>query len=164
MKHRILLLTSFLFLLTIYIPSYSQNSSARLKYLTKNADAIITGKVIQKSSHWNENKSRILTTATVQVDEYLKGGAQSSRIEILYPGGEVDGVGELYTHLPTLDNDEEVLLFMRKNTSNAQFTIMEGELGKFTLHTDHRSGEKITQDNKKLSAYKKEIRKIIIQE
>lgn len=164
MKLRTCFLTSFLLLIIFQIPSYAQNSSARLKYLTKNADAIITGKVIQKRSHWNENKSRIFTTATLRVDEYLKGEVQESRVEVVFPGGEIDGVGELYTHFPTLDNNEEVLLFMRKNNGNVQFTIMEGESGKFTLNTDHGSGEKITSDNKKLSAYKNEIRKIITQE
>lgn len=164
MKLNNYLLVSFLILFIFQIPSFSQNTSSRLKYLSKNADAIVTGKVIQTKSHWNENKSRIYTTATIEVEEYLKGESPNRKVEILFPGGEIDGVGELYTHVPTLNNNEEVLLFIKKQNEKAQFTILEGDLGKYSLRTDIRSGEKLTSDNKKLSAYKNEIKKVLVQD
>lgn len=157
-------LFTLLFVLIIQTTLQSQTNSVQLKYLTKNSDAIITGKVVLQKAHWNENKTRIYTTATIQVDEYLKGTSQGSRIEVNYPGGEIDGVGELYTHTARLDNQEDVLLFIRKDTRPSQYQIFEGEEGKVSLHMDKQTGEKLTSANKRLSAYKTEIRKIIEQD
>ena len=41
--------------------------------LSKGADVIITGKVTQQSSSWNDDNTRIYTKATIEVEEYLKG-------------------------------------------------------------------------------------------
>jgi len=164
MKRKYLVfINSFLLLFIFQITSFSQNNSVQLKYLTKNSDAILTGKVIQQKSQWNGNKSRIFTIATIQVDEYLKGSA-NNRINVIYPGGEVDGVGELYSHTAKLESQEDVLLFVKKDNEKDHYLIFEGEQGKFSLHTDKLTGEKFTGDNKRLSSYKAEIRKIITQD
>lgn len=153
--------TYLLFLIILFVinlPLLSQSIHSELKNLSENADAILTGKVIEQKAEWNMDKTRIFTTVTIEVDEYLKGSNSQSRITVIHPGGEVGEVGEIYSHVPTFLNDENVLLFVKQNRNDMSFRVLEGEVGKISLAVDKLTGEKITANNKNISAYKKEIR------
>ena len=43
------------------------------------------------------------------MNESLKGTVRENSVDVTYPGGEVGGIGELYTHMPVFDNNESVL-------------------------------------------------------
>jgi hypothetical protein len=153
--------TYLLFLIILFVtnlPLLSQSIHSELKNLSENADAILTGKVIEQKAEWNMDKTRIFTTVTIEVDEYLKGSNSQSRITVTHPGGEVGEVGEIYSHVPTFLNDENVLLFVKQNRNDMSFRVLEGEVGKISLAVDKLTGEKVTANNKNISAYKKEIR------
>ena len=117
--------------------------------------------MIHKKSHWNENKSRIYTKATLDVDEYLKGKANGKSVEIVYPGGEVGDVGELYTHMPTFEKDEDVLVFLKKNERKNSYRVFQGEEGKIKIINDPKSKEKVTGVNQSVKALKLEIKNIL---
>ena len=142
----------------------AQTSQSELKNLSQNADVIITGKVTQQNSNWNENRTRIYTQATIQVEEYLKGGNTGNSIVVSYPGGEVGEVGELYSHMPRFSKDEEVLLFVKKDKKDLAYKVLNGEDGKMTLYTDKKTGEKVTASNKKISSLKNEIKNYVEQQ
>ena len=99
---------------------FSQKELAAIKVLSKGADVIVTGKVAKQKSSWNKDKTRIYTQATLQVDEYLKGNSGNS-VVVTYPGGEVGDVGELYTHMPRFTNDENVLVFLKKDQKDNDY-------------------------------------------
>jgi hypothetical protein len=156
---------------TIYIPflillltasfstgTFSQSMQAKMKKLSENSDLIVEGKVVQKKSNWNENKTRIYTDVTLQVDEYLKGNQGNKTIVVTTPGGEVDEVGELYTHMPRFENDENVLVFVKENKKSKNYKVLNGEEGKMTLYNDKITGEKVTPSNMKMSKLKEEIK------
>jgi len=105
---------------------------------------ILLGKVTQKVSSWNVSKTRIYTTTNLQVEEFLKGSNGQNNVEITSPGGEVGEVGELYTHLPTFDQDEEVLVFLKKDAQNNKYKVLNGVDGKITVLEDAVTKEKIT--------------------
>ena len=139
----------------------AQTSQAELKNLSQNADVIITGKVTQQNSGWNENKTRIYTQATIQVDEYLKGGTVGGSVVVSYPGGEVGDVGELYTHTPKFENNEEVLVFLKKDLTSSSYKVVNGEEGKLTVITDAKTGEKITTQNIKVNTLTAQIKNYV---
>ncbi len=130
----------FIFMLLVVLGfqmiSYAQEGTSRINKLAKNADIIVTGKVTDKKSAWNENKTRIYTKTTVQVDEYLKGNSNEKSVEISYPGGEVGDVGELYTHMPSFEANEEVLVFLKKDKKDTGYQVLDGEEGKIKLVQD----------------------------
>ncbi|MCG6912469.1 hypothetical protein LJE86_00975 [bacterium BMS3Abin03] len=138
--------------------SVAQDRSLEIKKLSKGADVILTGKVTKQNSSWNENKTRIFTRATLQVDEYLKGNDNGNSVEVIYPGGEVGEVGELYTHMPRFANDEEVLVFLKKDEKSKGYKVFDGEDGKISVIKDVKTGEKITNSNLKISSLKREIK------
>ncbi len=139
----------------------SPKALSKIKMLSKGADVILTGKVSKQKSNWNKNKTRIYTEATLQVDEYIKGNNGSNSVVVTYPGGEVGDVGEWYSHMPSFKNDEEILLFAKKDKQDSHFKVFDGENGKMTLYRDKKTGEKVTSSNIKVSALKKEIKSYV---
>ncbi|MBE0571108.1 MAG: hypothetical protein IH618_06140 [Ignavibacteriaceae bacterium] len=139
----------------------AQTSQSELKNLSQNADVIITGKVTQQNSNWNENKTRIYTQATIQVDEYLKGGNTGNSIVVSYPGGEVGDVGELYSHMPRFEENEEVLVFLEKDDRSTDYKVLNGEQGKINVINDPKTGEKVTTSNVKINSLKTQIKNYI---
>ena len=138
--------------------SLAQDRSLEIKKLSKGADVILTGKVTKQNSSWNENKTRIFTKATLQVDEYLKGTKNEKSVEVTYWGGEVGEVGELYTHMPRFANDEEVLVFLKKDEISKGYKVFDGEDGKISVIKDAKTGERITSSNVKINSLKREIK------
>ena len=154
----------FLLLSGFKSTSLSQIIQSDIQSLSKGADVILTGKVTKQNSSWNKDKSRIYTDVTLEVEEYLKGNNRNKTLVITTPGGEVGEVGELYTHMPRFSKDEEVLLFVKKDTKDMSYKVVNGEEGKIALYTDKKTGEKVTSSNRKISTLKKEIKNYVEQQ
>jgi len=153
--------TFVIFLVSGYLlGAFAQMGQSELKILSENADVIVTGKVIQQNSSWNENKTRIFTRATIQVEETLKGSGLNS-VVVNYPGGEVGDIGEMYTHTPKFENDEEVLVFLKKDQTGSSYKVVNGEDGKLTVTTDAKTGEKITAQNVKVNTLTAQIKNYV---
>jgi hypothetical protein len=152
----------FLVLIVIFLQfdNHSQTLQSEIKILSKNADVILTGKVIRQNSSWNNDRSRIYTNVVVQADEYLKGNYSEKTLSLSTPGGEVGDVGELYSHMPRFNNEEEVLVFVKRDKKDKNYKVLNGEEGKLTLYRD-KNGELVTSFNKKISSLKKEIQSYI---
>ena len=146
------------------ISSLSQTMPTDIKNLSVGADVILTGKVTKQNSSWNKDKTRIYTEVSVEVDEYLKGNNNNKTLVVTTPGGEVGEVGELYTHMPRFSKDEEILLFVKKDTKDMNYKVLNGEDGKMTLYTDKKTGEKVTSSNKNISKLKNEIKNFVEQQ
>ncbi len=145
------------FVLFIQFTILPQSDQAEVKALSRGADVILTGKVTKQQSEWTQNKSRIITRTTIQVDEYLKGNTANGFVVVNHPGGEVDGVGELYSHMPEFQNDEEVLLFLKKDKKSNDYKVFAGEDGKISLLKD-QSGQITTASKISLSSLKARIK------
>ena len=140
-----------------YITSFAQVTLSEVKSMSKNADLIVTGKVTKQSSGWNENKTKIYTQANIQVDEYIKGNGQGS-IVVSYLGGEVGDIGEVYSHMPKFEDQEEVLVFLKKDEKSTGYKVFNGEDGKINLIVDPKTGEKVTSSNIPVSSLKAQIK------
>lgn len=151
---------AFLFV-TMCSLNLAQQIKVDLQDLSKDADLIITGKVSQQISSWNEDKSRIYTIATIQVEDYIKGNLAGNSVSVKYLGGEVGDVGETYSHIPTFVNNEEVLIFLKKNENKSDYSVLYGEEGKISLVNDSQTGELITSSNVRVSSLKNQIKNFI---
>lgn len=121
MNKKILLFLKFLFtsfILILFVFSYSQAIMIKLslRKLTTEADAIILGKVMDIQSQWSVDKSVILTIVKLHVHEILKGKINNDQILIQYPGGEVVDIGLKVSDMPTFQQDEIVLVFLKSIT------------------------------------------------
>ena len=139
--------------------AFSQQSLI-LQKLSGDADLILTGKVTKQQSGWTQNKSRIITYTTIKANDIIKGNSNQSDIVVVHPGGEIDGVGELYTHMPTFKDDEEVLLFLKKDNKSSDYNVLYGEEGKIAL-MNSPSGEKVTASQMPVNMLKLQIQKYL---
>jgi hypothetical protein len=154
-------LLAVLLLFTQSLTSFAQKTDHEIKKMSGQADLILIGKVMRKKSDWNENKTRIYTRATIQVDEYLKGRADGKSVEVVYPGGEVGDTGELYTHMPVFGNNEEVLVFLKKDNKNKAFTVLNGEKGKIKIWKNTKSNDKTSGSNRPINDLKDKIKRFV---
>jgi hypothetical protein len=153
----------FLFFCGLYTTNFAQQEAADLKELTNSADVIITGKVINQTSSWNEDQTRIYTRATIQVDEYIKGASTGNTVTIKYLGGEVGEVGELYSHMPRFEDNEEVMVFLKKDGNNNDYKVSNGENGKISLINDPSTQELMTNSNIRVSSLKRQIKNLMVE-
>jgi hypothetical protein len=118
---------------------------------------VAVGKVKELKSEWGSKKDAIVTRVTVAVDEYLKGGAGQT-LTILVPGGEVDGVGEWYSHTAYFKQDEEVVLFAKKRGSS-QFHTTGGDAGRLVITKDPQSGARVVAGGATLDEFRTRVKK-----
>jgi hypothetical protein len=144
-----------------YLTSFAQVTSTEVESMSNNADLIVTGKVTQQNSSWNSDNTKIYTEATIQVEEYLKGNNNGNSVVVKYLGGEVGDVGELYSHMPRFENEEEVLVFLKRDNNNADYKVFNGEDGKINVIVDPKTGEKVTSSNVPVSSLKAQIKSYI---
>lgn len=122
-----------------------------LQDLTNGADSIIVGTVLERSSYWNNDEhARIFTSVTLQVGEGLKGSVNQDRITVTSPGGEVDEIGQWVSDMPSFNQGEEVVIFLKRlskaqlpnvndskiRLSEEQFEVYGGFRGKFIIKGD----------------------------
>lgn len=120
------------------------------------ADVIAIGRVSATQSEWNNDRTRILTHATIVVSEYLKSDGSSPTLTVTYPGGEVGSVGEIYSETATFKSDEEVMLFGRKD-AEGNFRVMGGNQGKFSITTDRATGKKVVGESRSLDDLRSQV-------
>ena len=144
--------------ISFYSTSFAQLTLSGVESMSKNADLILTGNVVEQNSSWNENNTRIYTQATIRVEEYLKGSNNSGLVIVSYLGGEVGDVGEMYSHMPRFENNEEVLVFLKKDDKSTNYKVFNGEEGKINVVTDPKTGEKVTTSNVQINTLKAQIK------
>ena len=117
----------------------SQSKELTTEALAGQAEVVAVGKVSSLVPQWNEDHSRIFTRVTLSVDQYIKGGSAGQPLTLLVPGGEVDGVGELYSYTAVFQSDESVLVFAQKDREG-NYRVSAGQQGKYTVKRDDASG------------------------
>jgi hypothetical protein len=123
-----------------------------LDELAGQSSEIVRGQVTGIESYWNEDKTFIFTTVSVQVDESYKGSLKrESSVAILVPGGEVGEVGLGVEHAPHFEYGQEVIVFLRE-IEESLYGVTAWEQGKYTIENDM-----VNENEVSVSAFKKSI-------
>lgn len=114
------------FLLFAIAYSYCSNATCLLSKLTidnktQNSKTIIEGEVTEQHSCWNFDKTAIYTVNTVQVNGILKGSSATT-IEIITPGGEIDGRLLVVEPNASLTKGSKGIFFLSENTAAINYT------------------------------------------
>jgi len=141
----------------------SQSKTVTTAEMAQRADVVVVGRVSGLSSEWNENRTRITTKVAVAVDQYVKGGTPGNSLTLYVPGGEVDGVGEVYSHMPTFKTNENVLVFAEKDT-RGRFHVSGGREGKCLLQKDQITGRLMVSGTKSLDEFTNQIKTAVMQQ
>jgi hypothetical protein len=138
----------------------AQTRELSLEELSEKSEVIVTGKVVDKRSEWNQEKTRIYTHVTVAVDDYHKGEGSEQTVTVVHLGGEVGDVGELYTSVAKFEKDEEVVLFLRKDR-RGNLRVTGSDRGKYCIKRDDRTGVKRIEKFGTLDSFKAHIKNIV---
>lgn len=85
-----------------------------LEELTLRSEACVLGRVIDARTHWNEARTVIVTTFTLDVEEPLAGRAATGPLVLHRVGGELDGLRLGYSGMPELDVGQRAVVFLRE--------------------------------------------------
>lgn len=106
-----------------------------LPELVGRADVIFVGKVTKLESHWTEDRKHIVTDATFQVVQNVRGVDSTKTVVIRSMGGVVNGVGMRVFGSPQFSLGQEALLFADQRQGHHYVTGMTQ--GVFTVSRDH---------------------------
>jgi hypothetical protein len=135
----------------------SQSDLTTPEDLTRGSDVVAVGKVKELKSEWGPGKYAIVTRVTVTVNEFLKGGSGQT-VTVLVPGGEVDGVGEWYSHTSHFTKDEDVVLFAKRQ-GTSEFRLTGGEDGRLVITKDPQTGTPVVAGGLTLDELRKRVKK-----
>ena len=108
-----------------------------LKELVAQSDWIVIGTVTGKESQWTADHSRIFTSVTVSVEEWVKGGPGENEIVITTPGGQVGEAFEWEEDAAGFEEGERVLVYLRLNDDGTA-SVFGGWQGKFVVTKDRK--------------------------
>lgn len=101
------------------------------------SDTVVSGDVVDVSSHWNEGRTAIVTQATVAVRSVIRGREVSGTIVVEYPGGEVGDVGMKVSDSAQLRKGEQAILFLSGKDHGARFSIVGKGQGAYKVGKDN---------------------------
>jgi hypothetical protein len=110
------------------------------RQLTREADAVIVGRVLQVHSFWNQDASMILTDVTIAVDETIRGEAPGI-VHVRTFGGTV-GNFRIEAHgFPEFSRNERVLLFLQQDDEDGTTRVLGYRQGLYRIVRDHSGVE-----------------------
>ena len=135
-----LALASFLTAITLAAPARATLVKAvTFDQKVEHADAILLGRCTQTRTTWDDQHRWILTYATFQVEQSVKG-APVREVTVVTPGGSIDGVNQSSVGITPFDKGDERVIFL-KNTGMGP-TVLYFDQGTYDVSKDGR-GERV---------------------
>lgn len=117
----------------------TQVNALSLERLGQEAELVVRGEVTAVRSYWNDDQTRIMTEASVEVAETFKGRAPGD-VRVIQMGGVVDGVRMTVHGALSWTEGEEVVLFLESSLPG-RHRVSGLSQGKFAIRRD---GSEIT--------------------
>ncbi len=149
--------TGLIFLLLLPFTLLGQSKPISPEDLTKRAESVAIGQVSDVTSEWDETGKAIRSRVTLAVSEYLKGGGSGSSLTLYVPGGEIGGVGEIYSHMASFRANEDVVVFVEKDKQN-RYKVSGGNQGKYLIQQDKVTGQQVVSGTIPLDQFKSRIK------
>lgn len=110
------------------------------------ARAIVTGKVTNIESAWDEGHVRVYTYVTLKVGQVLKGEINQRKIVIKELGGRVGDEGTMVWGSPEFKKGEKVLVYL-STWPDGSLRVYQMLLGKFSIIKDPETGHRFVVRN-----------------
>lgn len=129
------------------------------------ADEVVIGQVVASDARWRGKK--IVTTATLRIDEALKG-EPGSEVEIVQLGGTAvhpvlrSEIRMEASGFTSLETGEFVMLFMTRDQRN-QRHLVAGAQGKFVIEVEETGDETVAVAPKRLQVVRSEGRAVLLE-
>ncbi len=90
--------------------------------LTRNAQVIVHGRVVQVTPQWTEGRRRVVSVVSIDALEYLKGDF-GPRFEIQVPGGTMGRYRSVMAGAPSFKEGQEVILFLAAQPPSLPYIV-----------------------------------------
>jgi len=95
---------------------------ADLGELSRDARAIVRGRVLALDAQWTEDRGTIETIVTLEVEHYLKG-ALGQTLRFRVPGGDLGRFRSIFVGAPQFVVDERVVVFLGANGPSVPYVL-----------------------------------------
>ncbi len=119
--------------------SLAQMIGMSTEELAKASSLVVLGDVEDVQSFWSDDRRRIVSRATVLVQQVIRGKTIERRITVEYPGGEIDGLGMKVSDVAPMEKGERVLVFLTDHRVRKAGSVREfiGKAqGKYSISSD----------------------------
>jgi hypothetical protein len=113
---------------------------ADLTELTRDATAIVHGRVVEVRAEWLEGRRAIDTYVTVAAATYLKGDLGAS-VTLRVPGGRMGAYRSFIVGAPVFNVGDEVVLFLGSQGPSVPYVLGLSQ-GAYRVRTDRESGRR----------------------
>jgi hypothetical protein len=132
MKRRFSSLAAIALLLVALPAAASTFVNMTPRQLSREADAVVVGRVLQTHSYWNEDASMILTDVSVAVDETIRGEAPGV-VHVRTYGGTVGNFMIEAHGFPEFTAGERVLLFLQADDEDGSIRVLGYRQGLYRI-------------------------------
>ena len=114
--------------------TFASGAKSNLDSLVKESQAVAIGAFIKHTSY--QSKDMIFTQYTFTVEEDIAKTLPTKEITIILPGGIYNGIGQHFSIVPKIKDNERTLLFLTSIDDYVNtYTITNLRSGKFDLYT-----------------------------
>lgn len=127
---------SLLVLLAGLAPSLAWASTAvdlDVEGLTLRAERVVRARVVGSESRWTAGGRRIVTETRLEVLEVLAGEPRAAVVQVVQPGGRVDGLVQEVIGAARFSPGEEVVVFLRPTAPDRSARVVGMALGKYRV-------------------------------
>ncbi|MFQ5498943.1 MAG: hypothetical protein ACE5FH_04665 [Candidatus Zixiibacteriota bacterium] len=115
------------------MPAYGAMVEQTIDQLVDASELVAQARVTKLVSSWNDDHDFIFTLVTLTVEDVRKGNAKlGSTVDVLVPGGIMDGTGLKVEHSADFEAGQNVIVFLRPIDSDL-FGVTAWEQGKYTV-------------------------------
>ncbi|MBZ0156116.1 MAG: hypothetical protein K8I29_07860 [Alphaproteobacteria bacterium] len=158
-------MTLLMLLSLLLSPASALMTGMGVDELTRQSDRVVRGIVEKVESYWNEDKSAILTRASIIVHEHIKTkgkqhDAAPFRVFVVHEGGEADGIVLRVSDGVEFTEGEEVLIFLRETGEGGTLSLPSHRVvgkaqGKYSIADDgvaRKGGFSLTTGDEKVES------------
>ena len=137
---------AIMFLCLIFMYFFPSQSSATMvglstEELTRASEVITRGEVEDVESLWSKDRKTIFTSASIVINDVIKGKIAQKKIVVEYEGGEIGNIGLKVSDVSPLRKEEKVILFLKVEKSRRDglgdvYNIVGSAQGKYIIDGD----------------------------
>lgn len=141
---RILTMMLLCLMLVYFLPSQATAIMVGLstEELTRTSEVVIRGEVEDIETHWSTDGKTIFTSASVIINNVIRGKLDKKKIVVEHEGGEMGNIGVRVSDVSPLKKGEKLILFLesgksKKGEQNGDIhNIVGSAQGKYAIGDD----------------------------
>ena len=140
-RNLIMMLLCLMFVYFLSSQAFAIMVGLSTEELTRASEVVIRGEVEDVESLWSKDRKIIFTSASIVINDVIKGKIAQEKIVVEYEGGEIGNIGLRVSDVSPLKKGERVVLFIKAGKSKKDelgdiYNIAGSAQGKYIIGDD----------------------------